>query len=84
MNELSVYKQDKQVSVKCVSVTSNIELAKMMEGRGGAVDTLIELLQKTGCRLLEDGFTNAADRHYDTNVSVDQEFIRYSKNGLNQ
>ena len=23
----------------------------------------------------EDGFTNAADKHYDTNVSVDQEFV---------
>ena len=77
-----VYKQDKQkASVKYVNVTSNIELAKdEMEGRGGALIEYstadrITAYKKAGYRLLEDGFTNAADKHYDTNVSVDQEFV---------
>ena len=77
-----VYKQDKQkASVKYVNVTSNIELAKdEMEGRGGALIEYstadrISAYKKAGYRLLEDGFTNAADKHYDTNVSVDQEFV---------
>lgn len=77
-----VYKQDKQkANVKYVNVTSNIELAKdEMEGRGGALieystANRIAAYKKVGYRLLQDGFTNAADKHYDTNASVDQEFV---------
>ena len=77
-----VYKQDKQkASVKYVNVTSNIELAKdEMEGQSGSlidystVDR-ITTYKKAGYKLIEDGFTNATDKHFDTNVSVDQEFV---------
>ena len=36
---------------------------------------LLKTYKKAGYKLIEDGFTNAADKHYDSNPSVDQEFV---------
>lgn len=77
-----VYKQDKQKAVvKYVNTTSNVDLAKdELEGSSGALIDYstadrITTYKKAGYKLIEDGFTNAADKHYDSNPSVDQEFV---------